>query len=325
LRLRNAAGWGAVSHFRFQIDNQKPEAFTVTFPDGATSSNPTPRLSFATTDQPSGIAEYLVKVGDEDFIHVPSSSLSNGVYTLPSQQPGPHTVLVQAVDRAGNFVTASANFEVRALPTPTIDYPSELTPGDSLVAKGHTLPGATIRLTLVRAGGAPESQEAVADSSGNATLAWGGNLESASYQVSYQAIDATGAKSSLATGHGLVVHERPLIRAGRVAMSYLTVLVTLASLLLAFVLLVLYGTRHARNLRRKLRSEVGALDRAVHQSFRLIGDDLRTQLKLLDKVRTNRELTAEEKKIQQQLQRTLKLAERMVERELGAIEREVKD
>jgi hypothetical protein len=77
--------------------------------DGEEPETATPRLSFFTTDALSGIDHYLVKIDGEEVANVPASAMpEKGEYTLAALKEGEHTVLVDAVDRAGNATTAEA-------------------------------------------------------------------------------------------------------------------------------------------------------------------------------------------------------------------------
>ncbi len=324
LRLHNALGWGAVTHWRFQIDTQKPKSFSIKFIDGSKTSNPSPTVLFNTTDEPSGIDFYRVKVGDQSALLVLAAMVLENPYVLPLQRPGSHTILVQAVDRAGNYVSDSQDFEVTPLDQPQFkDYPSELAPGDTFTVRGATYPRATVRLTLTPENGAPASQESVSDATGKFTVAWPKPLASGPYQWSVTVTDSRGAASTPTTPQSLLVRERPLLHLGQLAVSYLTLIVTFASLLLSLLVVASYGFIRVRQLRRRLRREVTVVEQTLHKSFQALSRDLKSQLRLLERARTKRELTLEEEKIGTQLQKSLDVTEAVVNREMKDIEREI--
>lgn len=324
IRLRNSRGWGAVTHFRFQIDTQNPNPLTITFADGLKTADPTPDVVFKATDDQSGIDVYRVKIGDDNFVTVPAASVGDSPYTLPPQKPGPHTILVQAVDRAGNYVTASKDFEITPLDAPQLtDYPTELAPNDSLVVKGKTYPRATVHLVLIPESGAQTQQDSTSDNQGNFTVIWPKKLAVASYQFTVAVEDSRGARSLPTAPRAVLVQERPLIHLGQLAVSYMSLIVTFASLLLSLMVVASYGFIKVRQLRRRLRREVSAVEQVLHKSFKSLRTDLKSQLRLLERARTKRELTLEEEKISGQLQKALDTAESLVSREIEEIEREV--
>jgi len=325
IRLLNSHGWGAISHFRFQIDTTPPPPFFVKLKDSAQTTNPQPAMVLAATDEPSGIAFYRLKIGDQDFIKVSPEKLTDNTYILPPQEPGVHTVLVQAVDQAGNFSTAAQDFEIVPLESPQlIDYPTELTPSEVLVVRGKTYPKAKVELTLLAEGRAPVKQETDSDAQGNFVLTWPSKLTAGAYQFSLQVTDSRGAKSVSTQPTVLLVNERPLVRAGQVVVSYLTIVITIISLLLSLLMLAWYSVSKVRRLRKRLRTEVTEAEQALHESFATIKSDIKSQLKLLDKAKTKRDLTREEEKVSKQLQRTLAQAEQLVSKEIEDIEKEVK-
>lgn len=117
-RLRNTRGWGATSHFRFQIDTQPPQPFSIQFIGGSETANPRPTALFDTTDALSDIDYYRVRIGEGDLFVLPSEIVKSNPYTLPFQALGKRTMLVQAFDKAGNYTAASSEFTILPPPSP---------------------------------------------------------------------------------------------------------------------------------------------------------------------------------------------------------------
>lgn len=325
LRLQNSYGWGAVSHFRFQIDTVAPQPFTIKFTNSADTTNPTPTVTFATTDQTSGIAYYRLKIGDAPALTVaPADLAADGSYTLPPQTPGHHTLVVQAFDQAGNYAVAAQDFDIAPLNQPQLtQYPSELAPSDDLVVKGTTYPSATVRLTLQPQSGATVSETVTSDAQGNFTVVWPKKLDSGTYQFEVQAMDQNGAQSTPTDARTVLVREKPFLRIGQLAISYLTLVVTFASLLLMLIFVVSYAVIKVRHLRKTLRREVGRAETVLHRSFRELREDIAAQLKLLERVQNKRELTAEEAKLMRHFQKVLNETEQVVDKEMEHLEKDI--
>lgn len=120
VQFKNQYGWGKVAHFRFNIDTKPPEPFTITVYNCGEPSSPSPLLYFKTTDIPSGVDYYRIKIDEvqpasaapeallaSQSIKVLPAEMVNDLFQLPPQAPGKHKVAVEAVDGAGNMVTAS--------------------------------------------------------------------------------------------------------------------------------------------------------------------------------------------------------------------------
>ena len=101
VQFKNKLGWGAIAHYKIQVDIDPPSPFTIEFEGEKDSDNPTPTISYKTSDQLSGMDCYKIRINQEEPIETKDST-----YTLAPQTPGDKTVLVQAFDQAGNFATA---------------------------------------------------------------------------------------------------------------------------------------------------------------------------------------------------------------------------
>lgn len=115
VRFKNTAGWGPTTHYRIGIDSAPPLSFTVTSPDGLTTANVAPTILFGTKDQPSGISHYVVLIDN-----TVATTTTQGKYTLLPQRPGNHTLVVQAIDVAGNKTESRVNLDILETPLITI-------------------------------------------------------------------------------------------------------------------------------------------------------------------------------------------------------------
>src|SRR3990167_8721643 len=65
VRLRNAEGWGGVSHFRFQIDTEKPTRFEISEIERKDLTDPRAEFIFDASDKTSGIDHYEIQIDNE--------------------------------------------------------------------------------------------------------------------------------------------------------------------------------------------------------------------------------------------------------------------
>jgi len=101
---------GQVSTFRIQIDSVPPLPMTLQFPNSATSAGTSIPVYFATTDALSGISYYQLTIDGRPFTI--TAQEGSGIYALPAQTSGKHTLLVKAYDKAGNSVSTSGTFTI---------------------------------------------------------------------------------------------------------------------------------------------------------------------------------------------------------------------
>ncbi|MBI2049063.1 MAG: hypothetical protein HYT29_01325 [Parcubacteria group bacterium] len=117
VRFRNTVGWGTTAHYRLAIDTIPPLPFKIESRDGFRTKNPSPELSFATSDGISGIEKYALRIDtDDDIISV------TGEHAAPILAPGPHRVAVRAYDKAGNFTEDAVDIDIVPLASPIIGF-----------------------------------------------------------------------------------------------------------------------------------------------------------------------------------------------------------
>lgn len=325
-QFRNAQGWGAISHFGFQIDTQPPELFSIKFVDGKETDNPYPTILFDTIDLLSGIDYYRVKIGEGDFFFVTSEqTVKDNPYTLPLQGPGKHTIWIQALDKAGNPKTATEEFIINPIESPTFtEYPQELESGEILIAKGKTHPSSRVSVWLQEGKDEPKSQTVKSDASGNFIFVSEEGLAAGVYKMWAEVTDARGAKSEPSDKIVIAISQKMFLKIGSWVVNLLTVIIPLIALFVLSLFLIWYAYKKFSSFRNKLRKEVREAEKTLHKAFELLRKDIREQIKLLEKARTKRQLTEEEEKIINHLKKDLDEAEAVVGKEIEDLEKVVK-
>ena len=325
-RLKNSAGWGAVSHFRFQIDTQPPEPFIIKFIDGNETENPRPTVVFDTTDSLSGVNYYKIKIGEGDFFSVAPEIVKTNSYTLPLQNPGKRNILVQAFDNAENYSVATEEFIIKPLQTPVFtEYPKELQSGEALTAKGETkYPNSQIIVWLQKEKDDPQNFTVQSDRDGNFTFTADEKLRDGIYRLWAEVIDARGAKSNPSEKVTIAVERPAFLRIGSWAVGFLSVVIPLIALVLLLVYLAWHWWHKFAIMRKRVKKEIREVDQALHKAFDVLKETIREQIKMLEKTRNKRELTEEEEKIIKQLKRDLDDAEKFVGKEIEDVEKTVK-
>jgi hypothetical protein len=108
LKFKQNAAWGTIAHYQFNIDTVAPQAFDV---KTVTTDPIHPAITFTTADILSGIDHYEVKIGDGDWVSVPAEDAGKP-HPISFKQVGTQTVLVKAIDKAGNATTESATVTI---------------------------------------------------------------------------------------------------------------------------------------------------------------------------------------------------------------------
>ena len=316
VQLRNASGWGEISHFRFQIDTQPPEPFEIKFVDGKETTHPQPTLAFETTDEMSRIDYYEVKIDQEPPIKIKETE-----YKMPVQILGEHTVIVKAVDKAGNYTLAMTEINVLPIEAPIItDYPRELLPGSILSIKGTALPEVTIRVYIQKDEKEIKTGEIKSDKEGRWTYIEVEPVEKGMYEVWAEAIDSSGAKNRSLEKVTILVIPPAFIRIGKLAIDYLMTIITLLVLILILVLGVIWSWQKIKEKRKKMRKEISEAEKALYQAFKALKQETEEQVAKLD---GKSGLNEREKKICDDLKEALKISEKFIGKEIKDIEKEL--
>ena len=322
VRLKNNAGWGSVSHFRFQIDTQPPEPFTIKFIDGKETKNPKPTVVFDTTDSLSGVDYYKIKIGEGDFFTETPKIVENNPYTLPLQAPGKRNILVQAFDRAGNYAVATEEFVIKSLDAPIItEYPKELASGEILIIKGFAYPNSQVVIWLQKEKDEPQSQIVKADDGGNFTFVAEEKLKDGIYKLWAEVIDARGARSKPTEKTTIAVEQPAILKIGTRAVTIFAVIVPLVALIILLLALIWYGWHKFSSFRKKIRKETKEAEQALHRAFNALKEETEKRVAELD---GKPDLSEREKKVCNSLKKALKISEKIIGKEIEDIEKEIK-
>ncbi|MFN3301694.1 MAG: hypothetical protein ACK413_01525 [Patescibacteria group bacterium] len=323
IRFRNKAGWGPISHFRFQIDTTPPEPFSIEFIDGKETDNPRPAVIFETTDSLSGIAYYKVKIGEGDFSHVTPEIVKGNPYILPPQTPGKKTILVQAFDKAGNSQIATEEFVILPLKPPVItNYPKQLPSGETLIIKGTTkYPNAQTIVWFESEGREPKSQIIRNDSNGNFMLIAEEKLKDGIYKIWAEVIDERGARSTPSEKIIISVEPPTFLKIGNRAITILSVVVPFVALIILLLVIIWSGWRRFSLFQKKIYKETEEAKETLHQTFTTLKEEIDKQVAKLD---GQPDLNEREKEVCDNLKRVLKICERMIAKEIRDIEKEIK-
>jgi hypothetical protein len=323
VQLRNESGWGEVSHFRFQVDTEKPTRFDIAEIPRKDLTEPNAAFMFDAADTTSGIDHFEVQI-DSGSVETWRDDGSHR-YVTPAMQPGKHTLAAKAVDRAGNALANSAAFIVEALNPPVItEYPKVLQSGETLVVRGSTYPLSKAVIWLQKEKEDPRSFTIESDQNGAFTFTADEKPEEGTYQLWAEAMNARGEKSLPSGKVAFAVVKAAVPCVERWSAASLAVAASLAALIILILLSCWRGWYKLLFFRERLRKKAREAESVLHRAFDVLRDTMREKIALLDKTRTKQQLTEEEGRIVRQLKKDLNDAEKMIRKEIEDIEREVK-
>lgn len=292
VRAQYEDGLSEAAHFAFRIDATPPDAFVIMIDRSGVAGNAA-KVTFATKDAASGISRYeLVVDGKPSAIAVSPALLEN-------LTQGQHTVIIRAIDLAGNATEAQASFDVAEIAPPTFSFEYEkfrllgardnlpvLLPGAKWTLRGVAQAKDTIRI-IVRSQESvfefpietipdPQPIEPVPDGNAAWKIELDPSLSPGEHEIHVTRKDAQGQISP----EGLVIRFRVVTNVVRIGSwlipsSYVIALLGLVGFLLATILfLILWHRRVVKKLRRALL-RIPHSPAAASQGSAIDEDDIR--------------------------------------------------
>ena len=325
IKLKNRFGWSQIAHYRIQIDIEPPHPFEVTVEEGNETDNPQPTLLFEAIDDLSGLSHYEVKIGEGDFSTVSVEEVEHNPYKMPVQGSGKHSIVVKAVDKAGNSTLAMTEVNILPIESPVItDYPESLLPADVLSFSGTALSDINVLAYVQQRGEEATVQSVQSDENGHWSYTYDRPVEKGIYKIWAQTVDKRGAQSLPTEKITIKVGVSILFKIGEMILDHMVVVVSLLSVLAIIVFGSLYFWQQSRRFLRKLRKETSEAEEALHNAFDALKEDVEEQLDLLNKVKSKRDLTKEEEKIRKNLNKNLSVAEKYIAKEITDIKKHLR-
>ncbi len=321
VQLQNQFGWGEASYFKFQIDTEPPAPFEIQVKEGEETSYPQPTLLFETTDETSGIEYYEIKIGVGDPFQISQEKVIHNPFQTPLQAPGKHTVIVKAVDKAGNYTIAMTEINISAVEAPVItDYPQTLFPGTILSIRGTAIPEATIKVFIQKEGSEPKAGKTKSDQEGKWSYSETEPLERGTYKAWAEVVDAFKGISGPSEKVTILVSPPIFIRIGEMAIDYLTTVITLLVLIFVLIFFLFWGWQKIKEKRKRMKKEITEAEKALYSAFKVLKEEIEEQVARLD---GKPGLSESEKKISENLKEALKISEKFIGKEIKDIEKEL--
>jgi hypothetical protein len=326
VQLKNADGWGKVTHYRLAVDTQKPTAFDITLAPGSDISNPIQTLSLKVVDAASKVKRFSIQVdGKEAYEYIDTQGSST--VKLPSLLPGRHTVVIEAFDEANNSSISTFGFDVSAFDKPVFtEYPHEINEQVIPVIKGTTRSNAKVQVTLTPIGIGAASYTQVktteVQSNGEGLFIYmpDGKLSLGVYELTAVAIDQYGAQSAPSDAVRIAVQQPGYLQIGSMLVSVLSVLIPLLALTVLLVLGVWFLLFRIRRFRKGVTREAKEAAAMLTSEFAHLRSELTAQKTHMESSRKTNKLTKVETELFETLTQALQTSEKRVAKEIVDVE-----
>ncbi|MFH1170797.1 MAG: cohesin domain-containing protein [Candidatus Vogelbacteria bacterium] len=320
LRLRNAGGWGDITHFGFNIDTAPPTDLQIIPVERLDATDPIVAFTITASDQGSGLDRYEISMDGEPAIIW--SDNENHRFTTPVLKLGEHTLLVKVYDWAGNELAGSVNFSIAPLPAPKIlEYPREIATGEIITLRGEALAGGLVTVSFKHPDGSETTRETRSDQVGRFVISVDEKWPAGVYTATAMVKDNRGAESAPSEAVVLTLYLPALWQWGNALLRWLSLIIPILALLILLLFIILWSYYRLRRIKQAVRRESREATEALHKSFDFLREKSRDQLALLEKAKANRVLTKEETAIAENLKQSLNDVESYVRKEIVDIEK----
>lgn len=319
IQFQNADGWGRATHYRLAVDSQKPTSVEISQSADSNLANPVQELTIVAEDDTSAVNRFLVKIDNQEPIELTRETAS-GTLTLPSLEPGYHSVIVEAFDEAGNSVIASYSLTILSFDKPIFtDYPSQMNAEVIPVIKGLTRPNSVVEVFVQKIGSDPSQYSVQSNDEGVFTFIPEGTLSNGVYELSAQATDEYGAQSAVSDTVRIAVQQPGFLRVGSLVVSVLSVIVPIVILIAALIIGTIYLLAYVRSFKKRVGVEsVEALE-ILHAEFSDLQKMIRIEEEALQSSRKTKKLTKAEAHMIETFATALLASQSKVEKEIEDI------
>jgi acyl-CoA hydrolase len=317
-QFKNASGWGAVAQYKFQVDTSAPESLKASFPDSNITTNQTPAVLVLAEDALSGVAKITLSVDKGQPVEFPVDP--SNLYHLPKQSSGNHTVVITALDNAGNATTVSLDYTIQTISPPVItEYTKKVDFDNKFKIIGATYPNATVEVVLIDAEGIPYTSQVTSNDTGVFTLLWDKSLSSGVYEMRARVLDGRGSVSDYTETRVVIVERMVLIRFGIFVMNWLSVILIVIIAALTITATLWYSLVQFSRFRRKVKRRLSEVENTLRVNVQALRRDTEEFHDVLVKAERKRELTKEEQAILKKFKKRLEITEKEIEEKLDKI------
>ena len=314
LKFKDKLGWGAIAHYRVQIDNSPPLPFKIEYKQE--NKGDWPVLFFKTDDEVSGILKYEIIIGSLEEKGYEANP-DNPSLKVSDLEVGKHVALIKAIDKAGNVTVSTGEFVIDPIEAPVItDYPRELKSSDKFFISGTAVSNATINV-YIQKDNKILKKTTESDKNGNWFLINDAHLENGRYVAWAEAINSNGLKSNFSKKISFLVTPPIFARIGSFVINYFTVFVSLLFMIILIVILLVYLVGIVR---RRLKKETIEVEKVLHNNLVSLKKAIEQEINNLSKLKDEKEYKSEQTKAKKRLKKKIEMTEKKILKEIKDVE-----
>jgi hypothetical protein len=316
IRYVNAVGAGPVGTYKVQIDSTPPKRFVVNVETKGVDNI----VALNAIDAMSGIDGYSIQIDGGAVTRVQAASLVDNTYTIPTQNPGQHTLSVLAYDKAGNHTESNTVFTSPVIAAPRIEVSEKVMRGDTLSIHGETKYSHAPLMAFVQSeGGDVHVYTATTDDDGSYSLISDPMKDAGPAHVWAQLVFSSLIKSPLSEKVSVQVTDGIVVKTSKSIIYGLSFIIPAVLLILVLVLATYFGWYKFFSLKKRFEKETEDTIDEVHKTFIVFKDELENQLDRLKDIKEDRDLNKKEEKIFKELRSHIESIDDVIEKKIKKI------
>ncbi len=327
LQFKNNEGWGKIAHYRLGVDTIAPLGFGIVEDPASQEGKRTLQFNF---EDVSPVYEYKIQIDGKEPLIFKDEKLTKR-YTLDVLPPGHHTVIVEAVDSAGNSSGATYSFDEVAFEKPIfIDFPTRINTEVIPAIKGKTKPNAKIAIEVrnaeqnsiietVHGDDSSDPYTIQGDADGNFTYIPDSKFVEGVYVITAIAKDSSGRLSEKSDEIKIIVEVPGYVAAGTTIINALSIVIPLISLTLVLIFGTWFLWHKLRVWKRKIEKETIEAEESLKLEFNTIIGNLHEKISVLKESRKGK-LTLAESGLIDQIESDIAHARTRITKEIEDIE-----
>jgi hypothetical protein len=312
LQYKNTLGWGAITHYPVKLDTVRPEVLSIKLIGDKEKLRALPSFIINAKDKTSGIASFGMKLDYEDVVSIAPQG-EDTIYTISGIAPGKHTLIVRALDKAGNATMDSIDFEVIPLEKPIItSYKDTLLQGDKIEILGKTkYASSTVEVVYVDDQNNEYKDSTATNYNGDFAMTYLPHLKAGIYQMKARVIDnSDGAQSYYTDPKRVTIKSVEPFSLGTFILNWLS-LILIAIVATFLILLILwYSYRKFREIKNRIARRMNRAEALLPRDIEELTKNLVENHDMLMAVAENRDLTKEEDAMLENLKRQLETTDK---------------
>jgi hypothetical protein len=142
--------------------------------------------------------------------------------------------------------------------------------------------------------------------------------------VTVQTTDNRGAKSAPTQPINISVNQKILFRVGAIVINYFSLAVIIIIAAASLISFAWYVISRLMILKRRLRRDIKETQVMLHQDLRVLKEDFKAEVFLLERAQTTRALTKEEATILKNLNNRVNVIEEAMGRKFDELKKDIK-